>query len=92
MSDAGTPQAAPRYRTGWLWLVLAFFLLIGTVAAAFVVYGLTDLWSTGRWFPDLPIALAAGFVGTFVLLLMTGILYRVDRLRGVPHRQVRWFD
>ena len=91
MSEEGQGAGA-HYTTRWLWIVLALFLLVGTVAAAFVVYGLTDLWSTGRWFPDLPITLVAGFVATFVLLLMTGILYRVDRLRGVAHRQVRLFD
>ncbi|MGI0132864.1 MAG: hypothetical protein ACREDK_07245 [Thermoplasmata archaeon] len=90
MSEVGSVPV--RYRTGWLWGILALFLMLGTVAAAFVVYGLTDLWSTGRWFPDLPITLAAGFAATFLLLLITGILYRVDRLRGVPHRQVRLFD
>ena len=83
---------APPYRTGWLWGVLALLLMIGTVASAFVVYGLTDLVGTGRWFPDAVEALLGAVVAGFALLLLTGMLYRVDRLRGTPHRTVRMFE
>lgn len=83
---------APRYRTGVLWGVLGLFLLLGTVGAAFFVYGVTDLLSTGRVLPDLAIAAGGAAVATLFLLLITGILYRVDRLRGVPHRTVKLFD
>ncbi len=81
-----------RYRTGALWGVLGAFLMVGTVAAAFFVYGVTDLLSTGRVLPDVPIAIAGAAVATLFMLLITGILYRVDRLRGVPHRTVKLFD
>ena len=54
MSEA--PSAAPHYRTGALWGVLALLLLIGTVSAAFFVFGLTDLLGTGHLFPDVPIS------------------------------------
>lgn len=84
--------APPRYRTGALWGVLALILLVGTVAAAFFVYGLTDLLATGRYLPDLPIAAAGAAIASFAMLLLTGILYRVDRLRGVPHKEVRLFE
>jgi hypothetical protein len=87
-----TGEGAPPYTTGALWGVLAAFLTFGTVAAAFFVYGVTDLLSTGRLFPDLPVAIAGALAATFFMLLITGILYRVDRLRGVPHRTVRLFD
>ncbi len=87
-----TDEKAPRYRTGALWGILGLFLTLGTVAAAFFVYGVTDLLSTGHVFPDVPIALAGAAVATLFMLLITGILYRVDRLRGVPHRTVRLFD
>jgi hypothetical protein len=89
MTDDG---AAPEYRTAVLWGTLALLMLIGTVSAAFFVFGLTDLLGTGRILPDLPILIAGAFGATFMLLLITGILYRVDRLRGVPHREVRLFE
>jgi hypothetical protein len=87
-----TERATPHYRTGTLWGVLTLFLLVGTVAAAFVVYGFTDLLKTGRWFPDLLELAAGGMVASLAMLLVTGILYRVDRLRGVPHRRVELFE
>jgi hypothetical protein len=85
------PAPAP-IRTGPLWAVLTLLLLGGTVSAAFFVWGLTDLFATGRWFLDLPVLAGAGFVATFLMLLLTGVLYRVDRIRGVPHREVRLFE
>ncbi|MCI4358772.1 MAG: hypothetical protein L3J99_07115 [Thermoplasmata archaeon] len=84
------PSSAP-YRTGWLWIVLAFFLLIGTVGSAFVVYGFLGVLN-GRWFPELPLGIVGGFVAVVSLLLLTGMLYRADRLRGVPHREVALFE
>jgi hypothetical protein len=82
---------APVYRTGWLWGVLALFLLVGTVASAFVVYGFLGVLG-GNLFPSLPIAVVAGFVAVVALLILTGMLYRIDRLRGTPHREVRLFE
>jgi hypothetical protein len=84
--------AKPPYRYGTLWGVLALFTLGGVVGAAFVVYGLTDLFTTGRYLWDVPIMVVGGFVASVMLLLITGILYRVDRLRGVPHRRIELFD
>jgi hypothetical protein len=83
---------APVYHTGTLWVVLAFFLMVGTVAAAFVVYGLSGVVATGALLPGLPIAVIGGAVATIAMLLIIGLLYRVDRLRGVPHREVRLFE
>jgi len=82
----------PKYRYGTLWGVLALFLLGGIVSSAFVVYGLTDLFTTGRYFLDVPIILGGAFVCSVMLLLIIGILYRVDRVRGVPHRRIELFD
>ena len=84
-------EPAPAYRTGWLWGVLTLFLLIGTVASAFVVYAFLGILD-GNLFPDLPIAVVGGFVAVVALLILTGMLYRVDRIRGVPHREVRLFE
>jgi hypothetical protein len=83
---------AAKYRYGTLWGVLALFLLGGVVSAAFVVYGLTDLFTTGHALWDIPIILVGGFVSSVMLLLIIGILYRVDRVRGVPHRRIELFD
>ncbi len=83
---------APAYRTGPLWALLTLLLLGGTVSAAFFVWGLTDLFASSRWFLDVPVLVIAGFLATFFLLLLTGVLYRVDRLRGVSHREVRLFE
>ena len=82
----------PRYHTGPIWVVLTLLLLAGTVAAAFFVFGLVDLFGRGRWVVDIPLILVSGFAATFFLLLVTGVLYRVDRLRGVPHREVSLFE
>src|SRR5262249_44319566 len=83
---------AVRYRTGPIWVVLSLLVLGGTVAAAFFVFGLADLFATGNWAWDVPLIGVAGVAATFLLLLVTGILYRIDRLRGVPHREVRLFE
>ncbi len=83
---------AVRYRTGALWGVLSVLLLVGTVASAFVVYGVTDLLATGRLFRDLALSVGGALVAGLAFLLLSGILYRVDRLRGVVRRRVALFD
>ncbi|HYK93458.1 MAG TPA: hypothetical protein VEY07_05390 [Thermoplasmata archaeon] len=85
-------EPAPAYRTGPLWAVLTLLLLGGTVSSAFFIWGLTDLYGSGRWLLDVPVLIGSGFLATFLFLLLTGVLYRVDRLRGVPHREVRIFE
>jgi hypothetical protein len=82
----------PKYRTGWLWGVLGVLLAVGTVAAAFVVYGITQLLATGDWLLDVPAFVGGAVVASFAMLLITGILYRVDRLRGTPHLEVPLFE
>jgi hypothetical protein len=81
-----------RYRTGTLWGILCLLLLVGTVASAFVVYGVTDLLSTGRILRDVVLTLAGAAVASLAFLFLSGILYRVDRLRGVAHRRVALFE
>jgi hypothetical protein len=83
---------SPTYRTGALWAVLMLFMLGGAVSAAYVVWGLSELALTGRYLVDLPVAVAAAFLTLLCFLFVTGILYRVDRLRGIPHRKVRLFE
>ncbi len=86
------PPDGPKFRTGALWGVLAVLLVIGTVAAASVVYGLTNLFLGGSvWAALLTIGIG-GIISVIALLLMVGILYRVDRFRGVPHKEVRLFE
>lgn len=83
---------ATKFRYGTLWGVLALLLLFGTVAAAFFVWGITDLLSNGRWVWDVPALAGGAFVALLSLLLLIGILYRVDRVRGTPHRRIELFD
>ena len=91
MTDrSATP--GPKYRTGWLWAILLLLMLGGTVAGAYVVWGVSNLAQTGHYLVDVPVTIIAGFVAEVCVLLVTGILYRVDRLRGVPHREVSWFE
>ncbi|HEV2167165.1 MAG TPA: hypothetical protein VGS23_09370 [Thermoplasmata archaeon] len=87
--NSGAP--APAYRTGWLWLTLGFFLLTGTVGSACVVYGALGVWNGGL-LPFVPVGVVGGFAAVVSFLLLAGMLYRVDRLRGVPHREVALFE
>ncbi|MFZ0830272.1 MAG: hypothetical protein WCB18_08385 [Thermoplasmata archaeon] len=89
-----TPSApsAPKYKYGTLWAVLLLFMAAGTVAATYVVWGLSDLVLTGHYLVDVPVAIGAAVVTVLCVLFIAGILYRVDRLRGVPHREVALFE
>jgi hypothetical protein len=80
------------YRTGTLWGVLALLLLVGTVGGAWFVYGLTGLLARGSILYDVPALVGGALVAGLAFLFLAGILYRVDRLRGVPHREVRLFE
>jgi len=80
----------PRWRTSALWGVLAVLLVFGSVGAATFVYGLTWLF-VGAWIG----VLIAGFgaaVATLAFLFMAGILYRVDRYRGMTDRRIELFE
>ena len=86
------PSSKPKYKTGWLWAILLLFMAAGTISATYVVWGLSNLVLTGQYLIDIPVAVGAS-VATIVCVLFTaGILYRVDRLRGVPHREVALFE
>jgi len=80
----------PVWRTNVLWGILAVFLVIGTVGGATFVYGVLDAVA-GSWFGLLIAALGAT-VATLAFLFMAGILYRVDRYRGVTGRRVELFE
>jgi len=86
------PTPRPKYRTGWLWAILLLFLLVGSVAASYVVWGVSDLMLTGHYLLDVPVTIVAAAVTVLCVLFVTGILYRVDRLRGVAHREVALFE
>jgi hypothetical protein len=86
------PDAAPQYRTGALWGVLGVLLVLGTVGAAGVAYGASILLSDGSWAVALVGIGGGGVVAGISFLLMVGILYRVDRYRGVLHREVPLFE
>ncbi len=86
------PAAPPRYRTGVLWAVLLGFMLAGTIAAIYVVWGVSEVVAGGTPLVYVPIALAGVVVTVLCVLFILGILYRVDRLRGVAHREVALFE
>jgi hypothetical protein len=75
-----------------LWAILLLFMTAGTVAATYVVWGLSQLVLTHQYLVDVPVAVGATVVTVLCVLFVAGILYRVDRLRGVPHREVALFE
>lgn len=89
MTEAAAP---PTYRTGVIWGVLALLLTLGTVSAAFFVYGVTELVATQQYLWDGFLLLVGAGASVFLLLLIAGILYRIDRLRGTPHRRIELFE
>lgn len=89
MSDA---EPVPQFRTGALWGVLAILLVVGTVAAAAVVYGVTNWLLGGTWWIALLTIGVGAVVSVIALMLMVGVLYRVDRFRGTPHKEMRLFE
>jgi Na+-translocating ferredoxin:NAD+ oxidoreductase RnfA subunit len=91
----GTPpgtEASPKYKTGVIWGVLAVLLVLGTVASATVVWAVLNAVSTHQYLLDGVLLVISAFGAIYVLLLMAGIFYRIDRLRGVPHRRIELFE
>lgn len=87
MTDA---DETPHWTTGVLWGILAVFLVIGTVGAATVVYGILGLVS-GVWIDAVAVGVGA-VIAVLAFLFMAGILYRVDRYRGATERKVNLFE
>jgi hypothetical protein len=86
------PDPDAPYRTGWIWAILTFFLIVGTVASAFVIYGATALLPAGAYVDGAVVILAGLVVAVLAFLFLAGLLYRIDRFRGVPHRTVKLFE
>jgi hypothetical protein len=84
------PEDAPKWRTNVIWGVLAVFLVIGSLGGATLVYGIT--WVLAGAWVGLAIAALGGFVAFLAFLFMAGILYRIDRYRGVNGRRVELFE
>ena len=84
------PDERPKWRTNVIWGILAVLLVFGSVGAATFVYGLTWLLA-GAWLGAV-IATAGAFVAFLAFLFMAGILYRIDRYRGVNGRRVELFE
>ncbi|MGI0053171.1 MAG: hypothetical protein ACRECR_02785 [Thermoplasmata archaeon] len=83
---------APKYRTGVIWVVLTVLLVLGTVSAGFCAWGLLGLLDTHLYLLDGVVMVAGALFALFFLLLMAGVLYRIDRLRGTPHRRIELFE
>jgi hypothetical protein len=82
--------ATPVWSTGILWGILAVLLILGTVGAATVIYGLTGVASGDPY--DLIAVGVGAVVAGLSFLFMAGILYRVDRYRGATQRRVEFFE
>jgi hypothetical protein len=80
----------PHWKTAVLWEILAVFLVFGTVGSAGFVYGVLGLFA-GVW-TDAIVAVVGAVVAILCFLFMAGILYRVDRYRGVTGRRVMLFE
>ncbi|HTZ61714.1 MAG TPA: hypothetical protein VMC82_03620 [Thermoplasmata archaeon] len=87
MSD---PSERPSWKTGTLWGILAVLLVFGTVGAATFVYGVLGVVA-GNLLDVVAIGLGA-VVAVLAFLFIAGILYRVDRYRGVTERRVELFE
>ena len=80
----------PKWSTGVLWGILALFLVFGTAGSATVVYGVTGVAAGQLW--DLIAIPIGAIVAALSFLFMGGILYRVDRYRGVTGRRIELFE
>ena len=80
----------PHWNTAPLWGILAVFLVLGTVGAATVVYGLLAAAGGALW--ALGLSALGAVVAVLAFLFMAGILYRVDRYRGANSRRVEFFE
>jgi hypothetical protein len=85
-----TSPETPTWPTGVLWGILAVFLVFGTVGAAAVVFGLTGV-AAGQLWDAVAIPIGA-VVAALSFLFIAGILYRVDRYRGVQGRRIELFE
>ncbi len=85
-----TDEEKPHWNTGWLWGILAIFLVVGTVGSATVVYGLLGLVA-GQLIDAIAVVVGA-VVAVLAFLFLAGILYRVDRYRGTAVRSVKLFE
>jgi hypothetical protein len=85
-----TSPATPKWTTGTLWMVLGGFIVLGSVGLAAIVYGITGALA-GQWV-DLVAVPVGAIVGGLAFLFIAGILYRVDRYRGVTERRVELFE
>jgi hypothetical protein len=73
-------------------MVTGLLLLAGTLACAFFVYGVTGLLGSGPLWVDVPAMVGGAIVALFALLLLAGVLYRIDRIRGVVRRRIELFE
>ncbi|HTP54181.1 MAG TPA: hypothetical protein VML94_04340 [Thermoplasmata archaeon] len=84
------PAEAPKWKTGTLWGILAGFVIVGSAGAATFIYGALGVVS-GDLIGFLFLGVGA-LAAVLAFLFTLGILYRVDRYRGVTSRRVELFE
>jgi hypothetical protein len=80
----------PKWSTGVLWGILIVFLLVGSLGLAAIVYGVLGVLS-GSLLALVSVVLG-GIAAVLAFLFTAGILYRVDRYRGVQERRIELFE
>jgi hypothetical protein len=85
-----TSAEKPKWTTGTLWMILGGFIVLGSVGLATIAYGITGALA-GQWVALVAIPIGA-VVGGLAFLFIAGILYRVDRYRGVTERRIELFE
>jgi hypothetical protein len=83
---------SPHWNTNVLWGILAVFLVVGTLGGALFVFALTVWLLAGALVLGAVFAAIGATVAFLAFLFMAGILYRVDRYRGVNGRVVKFFE
>jgi peptidoglycan biosynthesis protein MviN/MurJ (putative lipid II flippase) len=85
-----TEPETPKWKTGTLWGVLCVFLVLGSVGLATIAYGILGILD-GQWWTLVAFPIGAA-MAVLSFLFMAGILYRVDRYRGIEGRRVALFE
>jgi hypothetical protein len=77
-------------RVNTLWVILGVLVVLGSVGAATVAYGVSGAAAGQPW--DLLAVPIGAALALLAFLFTAGLLYRVDRYRGVADRRIELFE